>query len=59
LPWFKDIIDSSASETFLTLGGAIELSSFRLSATFMDSESLSDDPAGRQFVNVAVGYVMR
>jgi hypothetical protein len=55
---YRKFIDGPSSETFLTVGGEIELSPIRFSVNFIDGDLLADDFAGQQFVNVAVGYVL-
>lgn len=54
---YRKFIDGPASETFLTVGGEIELSRLRFSVNFIDGDLLADEFTGQQFVNFA-GYVL-
>ncbi len=47
------------SEIFWSVGGAIALAPFRFSASFMDSDLLTKNFAGQQFLNFAVGYAIK
>jgi hypothetical protein len=55
---YSAFIDGPESETFLTLGGSIELAQLRLSASFMDGDILNQDFKGQRIINFAVGYMM-
>jgi hypothetical protein len=55
---YSAYIDGSESETFWTVGVAIELAQFRLSASFMDGDLFTQNFSGQQFVNFAVSFVV-
>jgi hypothetical protein len=55
---YSAFIEGPNSETFWTVGGTLEFSQFRFSASFMDSDFFTKNFAGQQFVNFAIGYVI-
>ncbi len=55
---YSAYIEGPDSETFLTVGGSVELSQFRFSASFMDSDLLTEDFVGQRFINFAVSFVV-
>lgn len=55
---YSAFIEGPHSEVFWTTGGTLELSQLRFSASFMDSDLLTKDFVGQQFVSFAVGYVI-
>jgi hypothetical protein len=55
---YSAFIDGPESETFWTVGGVLELSQFRFSGSFMDSDLFSQDFVGQQFINFAISYVI-
>lgn len=55
---YSAFIEGPHSEVFWTTGAALELSQFRFSASFMDSDLLTKDFVGQQFFSIAVGYVI-
>lgn len=55
---YSAYIDGPDSETFLTVGGSLELSQFRFSASFMDSDLFTKDFVGQKFANFAISFVI-
>lgn len=55
---YSAYIEGPDSETFLTVGGSVELSQFRFSASFMDSDLFTKDFVGQKFANFAIGFVI-
>jgi hypothetical protein len=55
---YSAYIEGPDSETFLTVGGSVELSQFRFSASFMDGDLLTQDFVGQQFIDFAIGFVI-
>ncbi|MCG3118231.1 MAG: hypothetical protein ALAOOOJD_00394 [bacterium] len=55
---YSAFIEGPHSEIFWTTGGTLEISRWRFSASFMDSDLLTKDFVGQQFVSLAVGYVI-
>lgn len=56
---YSSFVDGPPSEFYLTAGGTLKLAGFRLTASYMDGDLLSQDFQGQRFFNVALGYALR
>lgn len=55
---YSAFIDGPESEIFLTTGATIRLSSFHISASYLDGDLLNKNFAGQRFLNLALGYTI-
>ncbi len=55
---YSAFIDGPESEIFLTSGATVQLSSFRVSVSYLDGDLLNKNFAGQRFLNLALGYTI-